>query len=186
MLVRYVLSSLSQNSQCTRYVTAWYITLCPQCKLIHIVSFTLSPSSSSLYIPSTNLDMSDDYTGLTHQEWRECVLYKNTLRSSIRGVGHHPARGPPPFWREYLAESARYEDQATHIRHAEAPVYSNQYAYQPPPIPANTVSLPAEALNVIIRAIRNRNPALPPRTSMVNHYIPRPPPSNNNRGRSTY
>ena len=30
MLVRYVLSSLSQNSQCTRHVTAQYITLRPQ------------------------------------------------------------------------------------------------------------------------------------------------------------
>ena len=31
MLARYVPSSSSQNSQCTKYVTAWYITLCPQC-----------------------------------------------------------------------------------------------------------------------------------------------------------
>ena len=31
MLARYIFSSLSQNSQCTKHVTAWYITLHPQC-----------------------------------------------------------------------------------------------------------------------------------------------------------
>ena len=50
---------------------------------IPIASSALSSSLLSSSHPSNILDMSDNYTGLTRQEWRECVLYENALQSSI-------------------------------------------------------------------------------------------------------
>jgi hypothetical protein len=63
------------------------------------------------------------------------------------------------------------------------PTYQPYPIYQPPQ--NNTVSMPAEALDTIIRAI-GRRPADPPHPRVVTRYIRRPTPIYNTRGRGGY
>ena len=111
---------------------------------------------------------------------RQCTQYEAAHRAYRLGVGPYPMERKPARWEEYA--DRMYEDGFNRDRRQEGPA--------PPitaPVTTNTVSMPAETMNTIIRAIGNRSAAVPPpRPRVVTRYVRQPPPQINHRNRERF
>ena len=153
---------------------------------------------------STNSTNSTSYLameGFTAEEIQQCSSYELGLRASANGVRHQFWTVQLPRWEEYLdLIYSRDRHQApVHAIYPPPPPYPTHHTYPPhhsyphyasyQPIPApstqsNTISMPSEALETIIRAIRRPSEPVHPRvvTCVVRH----PTPMYNYQGRGTY
>ena len=138
------------------------------------------------YIPQHPNHLRDMlYSSLSPNEIRDCFNYERRLNAARNGVGPPPVN-PPPKWEEFQAEQAVLTAGRHPVDHGAYPRYPT---YQPPA--PDSVSMPAETLQAIIRAIGNASrpaPLPPPRTLTSTKYVPRrpAPPPNSNRGRGSF
>ena len=132
--------------------------------------------SEQLLTPSHNMIFST----LTANGVRTCLDYKHHLNASRLRVGPVPAN-PLSKWSEYQSEQSNLTSSRNTISHP----------HHTPHLPTNdTVSMPAGALEAIIRAVGNTNqPKPPPTPKPVSYpklfYCP-PPPQYINHGKGNY
>ena len=121
--------------------------------------------------------------GFTTEEIQQCSLYELGLRALANGTRHQFRTIKPPRWEEYVDRTYGRDQPQTPIQHTYLmyPYPGYPYpTYQPPPTNVtNMVSMPSEALEAILRAIRR--PAEPPRTQLITCVIREP--TNYQRGR---
>jgi len=136
-----------------------------------------------------------DMDSFTNDEMRECTEFDLYTRAAADGIPPKANLIQPARWAEYLQVFGK--NTSNRIRNYGPripinPVPTHQPIYQPH---ANTVSMPAGALESIIRAI-GRASAPQPKPQVVTKYIHRPLPkynnnhhshnNNNHRGRGGY
>ena len=137
----------------------------------------LTSSSHSIYYSNML------YSELTPNEVRDCIMYERQLNDSRLGIRAPPSELPAK-WHEFQSEQAAILGR-THFNPADRRGYLQQ------PIANDNVSMPANTLETIIRALNpvSRPAPVPaPRTPVVNRHVPqRPvyhPPTNRGRGGS--
>ena len=121
--------------------------------------------------------------GFTTEEIQQCSLYELGLRALANGTRHQFWTIKPPQWEEYVDRTYGREQPQTPIQHTYPMYPYPRYpylTYQPPPTNVtNTVSMPLEALEAILWAIRR--PAEPPQPQPIPRVIREP--TNYQRGR---
>ena len=138
-------------------------------------------SSNPTNYPTTN----DMHSVLSIKELKDCLAYEHRLNSSRVGVCPPPSDPPPARWNDYL-------NKQEVLMSDHRPILDHQFHYRAPshaPNPDN-VSMPAETLEAIIRAIGNASrptPAPAPtfRPPFPSRHVPKrppPPPVNKNKG----
>ena len=142
---------------------------------------TSRTTSSSITPRSKSSTPNMIYSSLAPNELRECLAYERRVNAARLGAGIPPVN-PPPKWDEFQAEQAIITTGRHPIDNGNFPRYP---PYQQPS--ADNVSMPADTLEAIIRAIgqASRPPPTPaPRTHVVK-YAPRhqAPPPNYTRGK---
>ena len=127
-------------------------------------------SSTDPLYPTSN----DMHSTISINELRTCLDYEHALNASRVGICSPPNGPPPARWDDYLREQeARIAAQRPIVNH---PIHQRSPAYSP--IPDN-VYMPADTLEVIIRAIGNAsrpNPTSIFRPPFPNRHTPRRPP----------
>jgi hypothetical protein len=119
------------------------------------------------------------YSSLSAKEVRECLDYEHRLNASCLGVGPIPTN-PPSKWAEFQSEQSILASSRNTIN---TPHHVARQSLN------DNVSMPAGALEAIIRAIGNSSrpkPAPPPKVQYYPKYIPRPPTPTNHRGKGNY
>ena len=155
-----------------------YRTDSPLLSSTHETCLTYHPPSISL---------SDDmlYSNFTANEVRDCILYERQLNDARLGIRALPTEIPAQ-WREFQAEQAALME-----RHHGNPADRRGYTHQP--IANDNVSMPANTLETIIRALNPVSRPVPapaprtpvPRLPTLRHAPRRPtytPPTNRGRG----
>ena len=143
-----------------------------------------SESTVKVNEPTRSPPLSNDmlYSTLSPNDLRACLDFERRLNASRHGAGAPPLN-PPPKWDEFQAEQSVLTGARQPIDHGTYPRYPQ--FHQPT---ASNVSMPAETLETIIRAIgiATRAPPAPlPRAPPTPKYVPRrpAPPPNQTRGR---
>ena len=138
-------------------------------------------SDSSLYPTYSTMLRST----LSTDKLRECLAYKHRLNAYRLGVAPSPDGPLPGRWVNFLNEQDAIMASRRPPPHFDQHFHQGTLNFQQPPI--DNVSMPANTLETIIRAIGQVEcspPAPVPRIPPVNRYIPKqpPPPPVNNRG----
>ena len=138
-------------------------------------------SDSSLYPTYSTMLRST----LSTDELRECLAYEHRLNTYRLGVAPSPDGPLPGRWVDFLNEQDAIMASRRPPPHFDQRFHQGTLNFQQPPI--DNVSMPADTLETIIRAIGQvaRSPPAPvPRIPPVNRYVPKrpPPPPVNNRG----
>ena len=151
--------------------------------------FPIPSSSTTNYSPlPTSPISSTTMNGLSNQEIEDCMKYELRLRAAERGMPVDTQIPQPIRWSEYIntnnrAPNDRNQSWNDQQRFPTPPVYPQYPIYQAPV--DNRVSMPASALDTIIRAInRQPNNPPPPRVPTVVRQYRRPAPINYNRNNS--
>ena len=135
----------------------------------------LSNRSQTSFKPSSTRITPDM---ITMGELHLCKAYARLSDAAQRRVP------TPAGYQEFL--SYRLNDEYSSDEDTEPPRYQRALPIPLPPIynqtPNSTVTMPATALETIIRAIGRTYPAAPPtRPVVITRYARRPPPTSNNR-----
>ena len=108
------------------------------------------------------------YSTLSTNEIRDCLDYECKLQATRLGVGAPPT-DPPPKWNEFQSEQTVLNSR----NQTNYPPYQRQH-----PLITNNVSMPADTLEAIIRAIGNVSRPTPPTAPrIITKYVPRPRPT---------
>ena len=150
-----------------------------------------SNRSSTLFSLSSDPTLITMY-GFTDAELNECASYDIYTRAAAKGIRTNLNSIQPARWEEYLdifgdrtPDRHRTYGPRFHPRNYEEDQPRHPTYHQ---APANTVSMPAGALETIIRAV-GRAPAHQPKPQTVTTYIRRPLPNYDNgnyRGRGGF
>ena len=108
------------------------------------------------------------YSTLSANEIRDCLDYERRLQAAQLGVGAPPT-DPPPKWNKFQSEQTALNSR----NQTNYPPYQRQH-----PLITNNVSMPADTLEAIIRAIGNVSRPTPPTAPrIVTKYVPHPRPT---------
>ena len=140
---------------------------------------TLNSTHQSSLLSTTPLIHNMIYSSLSANEVRECLDFEHRLNASRLGVGPIPTN-PPSKWTEFQSEQSVL---ASSRNSTNTPHHVTRQG------PSDNVSMPAGALEAIIRAISNTSrpkPAPLPKVQYYPKYIPRPSPPTNYRGKGNH
>jgi len=140
------------------------------------------------YFPLLYSIAMDNYADrISEREFQECANYEVYLRARHRGI-RLPRVIKPLRWDDFIevVYGCLPEDMPWGAEHQIPMMEDRRPAQTYQQVSANTVSMPSEALETIIRAIgRTSNQPVPVRPQIITRYERRPPP-NINRGRGGY
>jgi len=124
---------------------------------------------------------------LSIRELRDCLSYEHRLNSSRLGVSSPPHGPPPARWTDYLNE----QEALRHRRQGQNYDHESFHQFHPLTMaPIQNVSMPADTLETIIRAIGQATrppPSIPNRAPIPIRHSPRrpaPPPNNKGKGKN--